>query len=93
MGDNLKQKMIGALTWSTIDRFGQQFVQLVFGIWLARILSPKEFGLIGMIVIFSSISFVLVESGFGLALIRKQNATEKDYNSVFYFNVFVSILL
>jgi O-antigen/teichoic acid export membrane protein len=93
MSDNLKQKMIGALTWSTIDRFGQQFVQLVFGIILARLLSPKEFGLIGMLVIFSSISFVLVESGFGLALIRKQDTSEKDYNSVFYFNIFVSIFL
>lgn len=93
MGDNLKQKMVGALTWSTIDRFGQQVVQFIIGLMLARLLSPDDFGLIGMVMVFAALSFVLVESGFGQALIRKQNADETDYNTIFYFNIFTSVLL
>lgn len=93
MSDNLKKKTVNALKWSAVDRFGQQAVQFFIGILLARLLSPEDYGLIGMIMIFAALSFVLVESGFGQALIRKQDATELDYNSVFYFNIFTSILL
>jgi len=93
MGDNLKSKTVNALKWSTVDRFGQQAIQFVIGIILARLLSPDDYGLLGLIMIFAAISFVLVESGFGQALIRKQDAGEIDYNTVFYFNIFVSVLL
>ncbi len=93
MGDDLKQKMLGAVTWSTIDRFGQQAVQLVIGMILARLLSPDDYGLLGMVMIFAALSFVLVESGFGQALIRKVDATETDYNTIFYFNIVVSVSL
>jgi len=72
MGDNLKQKTVNALKWSTVDRFGQQGVQFFIGIILARLLSPEDFGLLGIIMIFAALSFVLVESGFGQALIRKK---------------------
>jgi len=93
MSDNLKQKTVSALKWSAIDRFGQQIIQFFIGIILARLLSPDDYGLIGMIMIFAALSFVLVESGFGQALIRKQDATEIDYSSVFYFNIITSVLL
>lgn len=93
MGDDLKKKMVSALTWTMVDRFGQQAIQFVIGMILARLLSPSEFGLIGLVMIFVALSYVLVESGFTQALIRKQDANETDYNTVFYFNIFVSILL
>lgn len=93
MADNLKQKTINALTWTTIDRFGQQAVQLVIGLILAPLLSPDDFGLWGLVMIFATLSTVLVESGFGQALIRKKDTTELDFNTVFYFNIFVSTLL
>lgn len=93
MADDLKKKMLGAVTWSSIDRFGQQAVQFVIGLILARLLSPADFGLIGMVLVFSALSFVLVESGFGQALVRKQDADETDFNTIFYFNIFTSILL
>jgi O-antigen/teichoic acid export membrane protein len=93
MGDNLKQKTLSAFTWTTIDRFGQQAVQLVIGIILARLLSPDDYGLMGMVMIFAALSYVLVESGFGQALIRKTEADETDFNSVFYFNVGISLVL
>jgi teichuronic acid exporter len=93
MSDNLKQKTINALTWTTIDRFGQQAVQFIIGLILARLLSPDDYGLLGMVMIFATLSFVLIESGFGQALIRKKDATELDFNTVFYFNIFISALL
>ncbi len=93
MSDNLKGKMIGAVTWSSIDRFGQQAVQFVIGMILARLLSPSDFGLMGMVAVFSALSFVLIESGFGLALVRKKDANETDFNTVFYFNIGVSVFL
>lgn len=93
MGDNLKEKMMGAVAWSSIDRFGQQAVQFLIGLVLARLLTPADFGLIGMVMVFSALSFVLVESGFGLALVRKKEANETDFNTIFYFNIFVSLLL
>lgn len=93
MGDNLKQKTVNALKWSTVDRFGQQGVQFFIGIILARLLSPEDFGLLGIIMIFAALSFVLVESGFGQALIRKKDATDTDFNTIFYFNIFTSVLL
>ena len=93
MGDNLKYKMIGALKWSTIDRFGQQGVQFFIGMLLARLLSADDYGLIGMIMIFVALSYVLVDSGFAQALVRKTDATNLHYDSVFYFNLIISILL
>ena len=93
MGDNLKEKMIGAVAWTSIDRFGMQVVQFVVGIILARLISPENYGLIGMVMIFIPISTLLVEGGFGQALVRKQNASESDFNTVFIFNVAVSVIL
>jgi len=93
MGDNLKQKMLGALAWSSVDRFGQQAVQFFIGMILARLLSPSDYTLIGLVMVFVSLSTTLVDSGFGQALVRKPEATETDFNSVFYFNIFISVIL
>ena len=93
MSSSLKDKMIGALAWSSVDRVAQQGIQSIIGIVLARLLAPDDFGLLGMIMIFASLSYVLVESGFSAALIRKENASETDYNSVFYVNLSISVLL
>lgn len=93
MSDNLKQKMIGALAWSSVDRFGQQAVQIIIGMILARLLSVEDYDIIALVIIFVSFSYVLVDSGFAQALIRKQDATETDYNSVFYFNISISVVL
>ena len=93
MGDDLKKKMVSALTWTMVDRFGQQLIQLIIGLIFARLLSPSEFGLLGLVMVYMALSYVLVESGFTQALIRKKDANETDYNTVFYFNIFVSLLL
>jgi len=69
-----------------------QGVQFIISIILARLLMPREFGLMGMIVVFIAISEAFVNSGFSSALIRKKNASQSDYSTVFYFSLAVSIL-
>jgi O-antigen/teichoic acid export membrane protein len=89
MGDSLQKAAIRGLAWSTIERFGQQFLHFLFAIVLARLLSPSEFGLIAMVTLFVAISQTLVDSGFGAALIQKRDANHLDECSVFYFNIAV----
>lgn len=89
----IKQKTINGLLWSSVDNFVNQIVGFIVGIILARLLSPKEFGLIGMTTVFIAISSVLINSGFMQALIRKQDCSNKDYSTVFFFNLFVSLIL
>ncbi len=84
---SLKQKTISGLKWSFADNFVNQGLQFVFGIILARLLSPKEFGLIGMLTIFIAISQSFIDSGFSHALIRKNNCTNEDYSTVFFYNL------
>ena len=93
MGDNLKEKTISALKWSTVDRFGQQAVQFVVGIILANTILPEDFGLFGMLAIFNALSFVLVESGFGQALVRKKSSDPREFSSIFYFDIVTGIFL
>jgi teichuronic acid exporter len=88
---SLKQKAISGLTWSFIDSFFGQGIQFVVGIILARILSPREFGLIGMISVFIAVSQTFINSGFGSALIRKKECTQVDYSTVFFFNLITGI--
>lgn len=89
---NLKQKTISGLTWSFIDNFARLGTRFLIGIILARLLSPKEFGLIGMTIIFTAISEAFIDGGFTQALIRKQNCTQTDYSTVFFFNLVISIV-
>ena len=92
MGDNLKEKAVTALFWSLLERFSQQGIQFVISILLARLLMPKEFGLIAMLTIFIAIAESFINSGFGQALIQKKNATHIDECSIFYFNIVVGVL-
>jgi len=80
------------LFWSAIDGFASQGIQFLVGIILARLLTPYEFGLIGMLTIFIALSQSFIDSGFTNALIRKKDCTQTDYSTVFYFNFVVSIL-
>lgn len=93
MGDALKQKMISAVAWSTLEKFGQQALQFLAGLVFARLLMPEDFGAMGIIMIFVALSLILVESGFGQALIRKTTITNDDYTSVYYFNLATALVL
>ncbi|MBW8330526.1 MAG: lipopolysaccharide biosynthesis protein [Prolixibacteraceae bacterium] len=88
---SLKQKTINGIIWSAIDSLGGQGILFVVGIILARLLSPREFGLIGMITVFIAVSETFINSGFSSALIRKRDCTQTDYSTVFFFNLAVGI--
>lgn len=90
--DSLKNKAVNGVSWSFVDNIANTGVSFLVGIILARLLSPAEFGILGMITIFIAISNSIVDSGFSNALIRKNNATRVDYNTVFYFNLVIGIL-
>jgi len=93
MTDSLKHKTGSALFWNFIDKAGQQVIQLLFLFILYRVLVPEEFGLIALLAIFMAIANLLQESGFSSALIRNPDADNKDYSTVFYFNVVVSVVI
>ena len=92
MSESLKQKTAKGVLWSSVEQFSVQIIQFVLGLIMARILSPQDYGLVGMILVFTVIAQVFVESGFANALIRKQNRTEVDYSTAFYFNIVVGIV-
>ena len=88
-----KGKSFLDLFWSFSDNLLQQIINFVVGIILARLLLPEEFGLIGIITVFLTISLVFVDGGFSAALINKKQTTEVDYNTVFYSNIAISALI
>ena len=93
MSKTLKEKTAHGIIWSFFDKFGQQGLNLIVGIILMRyFLSPSEYGLLSMILIINTLGNIFVDSGFNNALIRKQDVTQTDLSSVFYFNMSISFL-
>lgn len=90
---SLKKEAIHGAFWSSAERVGQQFVQFIVSIILARILAPEDFGIIGMVVIFISLARVLVDSGFGSALIQNQDANHVDESTIFWFNCLAGLIM
>ena len=93
MADSLKNKTVKGTVWSTLERFSVQGIQFIVMIIMARILTPADYGLVGMLTIFIAVSQSLIDSGFSQALIRKQDRSEIDNSTVFYFNIGVGLIL
>lgn len=91
MSSELKQKATHGIFWSCVERFGNQGVSFCFSIFLARILAPKDYGIVAMINIFTVIAQSFVESGFGSAIIRKPDLNEYDKSTAFIFNMVVGV--
>ncbi len=87
----LKEKTAKGLFWGGLGSGMQQLLNLFFGIFLARILSPTDYGLVGMLGIFFAIASTIQESGFSAALTNKHDAMHKDYNAVFWFSTLTGI--
>ena len=85
----LKEKTAKGFFWSGLSYFFQQFIGMLFGIVIARILSPDDYGLIAMLAIFTAIASTLIDSGFSSALINRKTIEDKDYNAVFWFSTFM----
>lgn len=93
MAEQLKQKAISGAFWSSIQKFGLSAISFVSNIFLARMLTPDDYGCIGMLGIFLVLSNSLILGGFVSALIQKKDATQADYSTVFYWNIVVSFIL
>lgn len=93
MSDSLKDKTVKGVGWSAIDNVAQMGVSFLVSIVLARLLSPDDYGLLGLITIVTAVCTTLVNGGFTTALIRKKDITENDYNTAFIVNLALSLLL
>lgn len=90
MAESLKKQAFVGVGWNAVGRLSTQGVSFILQIILARLLSPSDYGIIAMMAIFLQVASVFVDSGFGKALVQKQNCEEKDYSTVFYYNLAVS---
>lgn len=90
---SLKSSFLNGVAWTTFERFLSYFAQFLIGVILARLLSPKEYGILGVLLIFTNLSRVFIDSGFGNALIYFHDKNKKDMSTVFVFNLFVSVCI
>lgn len=89
----LKERTVKGTFWSAADAFLGYGVTFIVGIILARLLTPAEYGLIGIVLIFTTVLSCIVDSGFSTALIRKKEVSDEDYNTMFFTNMAISLLL
>ncbi|WP_133687171.1 lipopolysaccharide biosynthesis protein [Maribacter spongiicola] len=89
---SLSSKIFHGMAWSAVERLSVQAVQFGLGIILARILTPKEYGVLGILLVFITIANVFVDSGFTKALIQKQDRSADDITTVFFFNIAISLV-
>ena len=90
---SLKNKTIAGLFWSFSDLISKQGINFLIQVILARLLLPKDFGIIGMITVFIAISQSFIDSGFSTALIREKKVSQEDYSTVFYFNLVMASVM
>lgn len=93
MGKSLADKTVFGVGWSFLDNISNSGITFLVGLVLARLLSPDEYGLIGIIMIFIVLFSAIVDSGFSTALIRKKDIEQKDYDTAFWANLFLSVLM
>lgn len=89
---SVKEDTIKSVKWTALEKVSVQGIQFVLGLIMARLLTPEDYGTVGMLAIFIAISTTFIDSGFSNALIRKIDRTESDYCTVFYFNIVIAIV-
>lgn len=90
---NIRQRTINAVLWNAVEKFFVKGASFIISIILARILSPADYGLIGMLAIFIALSAIFIESGFAKALIQKQDCSDIDYSTAFYTNLGIALCI
>lgn len=88
-----KEKALTGVKWSLVGNLSNKVTTFIIGIVMARLLSPADFGLVGMIAVFLVLADTFVDSGFSQALIRKANCSQDDYSTTFYFNLVISLIV
>lgn len=89
----LKQKAVSSMIWVAIQRYSTMFIQFISGIILARLLTPYDYGCIGMLAIFMVLAEAFIDGGFGSALIQKKRPTQEDYSTIFFWNLLMAVVL
>ena len=92
MTDNLRDKTVRGVAWSFVERFSVQGVTFLLELVIARLVGPENYGLIAMLAIFMAVSQVFIDGGFSSALIQRQDRDERDFSTVFYINLGLSIV-
>ena len=93
MAESLKQKAASGMVWTSIQRFSAIGIQFISGIVLARLLTPYDYGCIGMLSIFMLLAEAFIDGGFGSALIQKRLPTQDDYSTIFWWNLGMAVLM
>lgn len=93
MAEDLKSKVTRGVIWSAVERYSVKGVEFLLFLILARLLTPHDYGLIGMLAIFMALSQVFIDGGFSSALIQKKDRNEDDYSTVFYINFGISVVI
>ena len=93
MPDSLKQKTVSGVSWSLIEQVLARGINFIIGIILARLLSPTDFGLVGMLGIFIGISQLFIDGGLASALIQKKSPSDKDFSTVYIINMSMSLVV
>lgn len=89
--DDIKESTISGVKWASLEQFSTQTVSFVLSIILARLLTPTDYGTIGVLSVFMAFSGTFIDSGFGQGLIRKLDCKDEDYSTILYFNIVVSL--
>jgi O-antigen/teichoic acid export membrane protein len=90
---NLKQKAAAGMVWTALQKYSTMIIQFISGIILARLLTPYDYGCIGMLTIFMVLAETFIDGGFGSALIQKKRPTQEDYSTIFWWNISMSVVL
>lgn len=90
---SLKSRTLIAIFWNAVQRYGAMLISLATNVVLVRLLSPDEFGIVGLMTVFVSVAGAIVDGGFGAALIQRKEISQSDYSTIFWSNLTVSLLL
>ena len=92
MGETLKEKTSKGWFWGGMGNVVFQLLNLIIGVFLGRLLSPSDYGMVGVLTIFSGMAGIFAESGFILAIVNKKEIKHEDYNSVFWVNILIGLI-
>ena len=93
MAKNLKQKAASGMVWTAIQKYSKMGIGFISGIILARLLTPYDYGCIGMLAIFMVVAETFIDGGFGSALIQKKRPTQEDYSTIFFWNMGLATIM
>ena len=91
--NNLKQKAAAGMVWTALQKYSTMLISFISGIILARLLTPYDYGCIGMLSIFMVLAEAFIDGGFGSALIQKKSPSQEDYSTIFWWNLGMAVLM